>query len=343
MLEVNKDMKNLVSELNEILSEKYEKVSKLDKKYIRQLVHKEVGNINKCRKLSKGVLAEYATGGGIVAVDGSNNKFGGAYPHFVELYQGLARGSKENENPIVEVDFYTPLYIEREQEIIDKLDKGDSNKGKPTKSEVDTFIRNYKLSCIELKAAIRAALELNPKIIMMDGSLIRYKIECQDKWRELKSVCEEKNIILIGVVKDIKTNIVGTTLAEKKSLEPPMNFLYDRELLYGILEMGETLIPEIQNIPKYEEGLSSLFIRSSRSPMITGVDILNSQRSYLKEMANLVYTLTPENSRGIPLWIDIIDKEVRISDKLMRGLLDRYLDRDILEKLFVSERSKRTL
>ncbi|MBS4535921.1 DNA double-strand break repair nuclease NurA [Clostridium sp. D2Q-14] len=338
MLEVNNQMKDLVSELNKILNKKYEKISKLDKNYIRNLVKKQVGDINKCRKLSKNLLSEYSSGGGIVAVDGSNNKLGGAYPHFVELYQGLAKGSNSNENPVIEVDFYTPLYIEREQEIIDKIRKDD-----PTKEDIDSFIRNYKLSCIELKAAIGAALNLNPRVIMMDGSLIRYKIECQDKWKELRSICESKNIILIGVVKDIKTNIVGTTLTEKKTLDPPMNFLYDRELLYGILDMGETLIPEIQNIPKYEEGLSSLFIRASRSPMITGVDILNSQRSYLDEMANLVYTLTPENSRGIPLWIDIIDKEVKISDRLMRGLLDEYLDRDIVEKLFVSERSKRTL
>lgn len=338
MLEVNNEMKDLVSELNEILNKKYEKVSKLDKSYIREIVNKQVGSIRECRKLSKDLLTEYSSGGGIVAVDGSNNKLGGAYPHFVELYQGLAKGSNDNENPVIEVDFYTPLYIEREQDIIDKIKEED-----PTKKEIDSFIRNYKLSCIELKVAIRAAEELNPKIIMMDGSLIRYKIECQDKWKELKDICEDKDIILIGVVKDIKTNIVGTTLAEKKSLDPPMHFLYDRELLYGILEMGETLIPEIQNIPKYEGGLSSLFIRSSRSPMITAVDILNSQRSYLNDMANLVYTLTPENGRGIPLWIDIIDKEVKVSDKLMRGLLDRYLDRDIVEKLFVSERSKRTL
>lgn len=343
MLEVNKKIKNIMSELNEILSDKYEKVSKLDKKYIREIVDKQVGNINKCRRLSNDVLAEYASGGGIVAVDGSSNKFGGAYPHFVELYQGLAKGSRKNENPIIEVDFYTPLYIEREKEIVDKMDNSKYKNENPTKSEIDAFIRKYKLSCIELKAAIGAALELNPKIIMMDGSLIRYKIECNDKWKELKAICEEKNIILIGVVKDIKTNLVGSTLADKKFLDPPMNFLYDRELLYGVLEMGEILIPEKQNTPKESTGLSSLFIRSSRSPMITGVDILNSQRSYLKEMANLVYTLTPENSRGIPLWIDIIDKEVRISDKLMMGLLDKYLDRDILEKLFVSERSKRTL
>lgn len=338
MLEIDEKLKDVVFELNDILRKKYQNISNIDIKDIKNIITENVGNIRKSRILSKNELKEYAENGGIVAVDGSNNKFGGAYPHFIELYQGLAKNSLKNDAPIIEVDFYTPLYMERESEIIDKLSKDN-----PTKVEVDSFIKNYKLSCIELKAAIGAAEKLNPKVIMMDGSLIRYKIECADKWKELKEICNEKDIILIGVVKDIKTNIIGTILSEKEYLNPPMSFLYDRELLYGVLDIGELLIPEKKNTPKYEEGLSSLFIRSSKSPMITGVDILSSQESYLKEMANLVYTLTPENSRGIPLWIDIIDKEVRISDKLMLGLLDKYLDRNILEKLFVSERSKRTL
>lgn len=338
MLDINKDLTNMVSELNEILSNKYKETSKMDKKYIKKLIDDKVGKVYKCRKMSNDVLKFYSSGGGIVAVDGSNNRYGGAYPHFVELYQGLARASNDKDNPMIEVDFYTPLYFEKEKDITDKISKDN-----PSKEEIDSFIRTYKLSSIEVKVAIKAANNLNPKVIMMDGSLIRYKIECQDKWKELKDICEEKNIILIGVVKDIKTNIIGTTLEDKGVFDPPMHFLYDRELLYGILDVGEILLPDKENTGKYQEGLSSLFIRSSRSPMITGIDIINSQRDDLKKMANLVYTLTPENSRGIPLWIDIIDREVRISDKILENLLDRYLDRDILEKLFVSERSKRTL
>ena len=73
------------------------------------------------------------------------------------------------------------------------------------------------------------------------------------------------------------------------------------------------------------------------------MDILDSQREYLEEMARLVLTLTPEDGRGVPLWIDIVDREVRITDQLIRGLLESYLDREILEKLFISERDKRTL
>jgi len=60
-------------------------------------------------------------------------------------------------------------------------------------------------------------------------------------------------------------------------------------------------------------------------------------------MAKLIVTLTPENSRGVPLFLDIVDKEVKITDDLIEALLERYLDRDIYERLFVSERDKRNL
>jgi hypothetical protein len=75
--------------------------------------------------------------------------------------------------------------------------------------------------------------------------------------------------------------------------------------------------------------------------MVIGLDIIESQRDRLTEMARLVLTLTPQNSRGVPLLIDIVDKEVKISDQMMRGMLERYLDRGVYERFFVSERDKR--
>ena len=69
----------------------------------------------------------------------------------------------------------------------------------------------------------------------------------------------------------------------------------------------------------------------TRSPKPIGIDLLEEQQIYLNEVANLVYTLTPKDGRGIPLWLDIIDKSVRISDKVMEGLLSTYLGEDYVE------------
>lgn len=338
MLQVSNQLKDKILELNGMLNKKYESLFNLDKRKLRKFVEKNVGRIEKVNKLSSKDLEKYSKGGGIVGVDGSKNKFGGAYPHFIEVFQSLAKSTTVKDSPIYMADFYTPLYLEKERDIISNITKEN-----PTKEDINSFLTKYKLSSIEVEVAIKAAEELKPLIIMMDGSLIRYKIEASDKWNELKRICEERGIILIGIIKDIKTNILGNSLNEHEMISNSVEYLYDRELLYGILEYGEMLIIEDKNIKKYEEGLSPCFIRASKEPTVIGIDLLNTQGNYIKEMAQLVLTLTPEKSRGVPLWIDIIDSEVRISDKMLYGLLEKFIDRKLLEKLFVSERSKRTL
>ena len=84
-------------------------------------------------------------------------------------------------------------------------------------------------------------------------------------------------------------------------------------------------------------------MRSSKAPTVIGMDILDSQKEYLEEMARLVLSLTPVDGRGVPLWIDIVDAEVRIPNQMIRGLLESNLNRQILEMFFISERDKRTL
>ena len=144
----------------------------------------------------------------------------------------------------------------------------------------------------------------------------------------------------MGVIKDIKTSIIGKTLG---TVHPKLSSnIYDRELLFGQLSYGEMIIINENVNSKYNSGYASAFIRSSLAPTVIGMDILDTQKEYLKDMARLALTLTPENSRGVPLWIDIIDKEVKISDAMMRGIIERYIDREIYEKFFISERDKRT-
>src|SRR5699024_8442273 len=106
--------------------------------------------------------------------------------------------------------------------------------------------------------------------------------------------------------------------------------IYDRELLFGILNYGEIVsIRETVNKKHLEQGIASAFIRSSLSPKVIGMDIIDSQKKHLEDMTRLILTLTPENSRGVPLWLDIVDTEVKISDDMTRALLLRYMDRGI--------------
>ncbi len=330
---IDEELKNKVKYINEVLGNKYKNVLSMDKIFFRNFLKENIGPIKKLEKFTMEELNFYSEKGGIIGVDGSSNKIGGAYPHFLEIYQGLAKSTLYKDQAIYKADFYTPLYDNREKSILENS------------VEEETSIRKEKLSTIEVEAALEGIEKLKPYAVIMDGSLIRYNIECYKKWMELRRKCEEKDIILVGVIKDIKTSIIGEALRKDKSLEIEELF-YDRELLYGKLEYGEAIA--VYNIhgektKKAREGFASLFMRSSNAPTVIGMDILDSQREYLEEMARLVFTLTPEDSRGVPLWIDIVDSEVKIPNQMLRGLLESYLDREILEMFFISERDKRTL
>lgn len=330
MYSVHDKLKEKISGLSLTLQEKYEVVLSLDKETLREFIEEEIGKIKILEKLSKSHLEACQKKGGIVGVDGSNNRVGGAHPHFVEAYQALAKSTIYKDEPLFLADIYTPLAegeslnspIEKKEDLEEIEDK-----------------KNIKLSTIEVEAAIEAVEKFKPYAILMDGGLIRYNIYAKDKWEELRTICEEKDIILVGVIKDIKTSIIGDRLREK--YEAIDASFYDRELLFGKLQYGEMIIINEMVNKKGIEGYSSGFIRSSLAPTVIGIDILDSQKTSIEEMARLILTLTPQTSRGIPLWLDMVDKEVKISDAIMKGLMERYMDRGLYERFFISERDKR--
>lgn len=324
---LNNMLKDKVVDLNKILIEKYGAIFEMNRDQLRGFINDHVGEIKKMDKLDKVQLSIYESKGGIVGVDGSVNKLGGAYPHFVEVYQALAKSTTHKENPIVLADLYTPLYTEQEESELENDDRIIDDK------------RNIKLSTIEVDAAIESVKTHKPYAILMDGGLIRYNINAHDRWMELRNLCEEEGVILVGVIKDIKTSIIGDKIKEVyKNIK---DIFYDRELLFGRLDYGDMIIVNDKANKKGPQGYASVFLRSSLAPSVIGMDIIDSQRDHIEDMARLVFTLTPENSRGVPLWLDIVDKEVLISDDIMRSMMEQYMDRNLYERFFVSERDKR--
>ena len=181
-------------------------------------------------KLDNKHLALYEAKGGIVGVDGSTNRVGGAYPHFVEVFQGLAKSTLIKDEPIFIADIYSPLLSDIPKNILEDDEKKDK----------ETEAKNRLLSDIEVKVALEAVKKYKPYGILMDGSLIRYYIYSYDLWMELRNQCEENGIILVGVIKDTKTTIIGNKLGEVYP-EYKIN-AYDRELLFGILDYGEVIV-----------------------------------------------------------------------------------------------------
>ncbi len=308
------EMEREIKNLNDGLKNKYNDFFTMDKTEFKSEVLQKIGKNYKLKKLEKNSLKKF---GLVVGVDGSVNKVGGDFPHYVEVYQALAKPTKGQD--LYENEIYTPLMGKIGEEI------GEQSK------------REKLLAQIELQAAIDSIDFHRPDMLMMDGGLIRYKINDRDRYMELIEKCEDSNIILIGVLKELKTNVISRALEYENSI-------FDRELLYGKLEIGDfiEIYDEFNKKSGENEGeLTSGFLRTSNSAMAIGIDILQSQRQHLKDVAELVYTLTPYNSRGVPLWLDIVDKEVKITDVLIKSMLEEYLDRDIYERFFITERDRR--
>lgn len=101
----------------------------------------------------------------------------------MELYQGLAKCTKGQDSSVYKGDFYTPLYNEEEKNILNENE---------VKTNSEEKILNYKLSKIEVDAALEGINKFNPSVVMMDGSLIRYNIECNNEWIKLKDECEKE-------------------------------------------------------------------------------------------------------------------------------------------------------
>ena len=118
MYEIGKELKEKINQLNMELSAKYSNLLKMNKNDIGIFIEENIGQIVQLEKMSTDELEFYYDRGGIIGVDGSRNRLGGAYPHYVEVYQGLAKSSISNNNPIYLADTYTPLSIKGDGEII---------------------------------------------------------------------------------------------------------------------------------------------------------------------------------------------------------------------------------
>ena len=259
--------------------------------------------------------------GGVIVVDGSTNNFGGAYPHYIQMFKAIASTGLNIDRNLEIVDIYCPL-----------LHEGSISE---EKNIIET-----KLAEVELKVAIKS-IELRPKVIIMDGSLIRYRILCEDLWEKFKTKVLDSAIVLIGVIEDMKTSIIYNTIMDTET-ETIDKIIYDREFIFNSLNYMEALSLDNNNMGKKNYGFISSFFRSSKAPSAIAIDILIEQESELEKILSLIGTITDINSRGVPFILDIVDLQARISDKTIQELIKSYIDVEYYEKLFNAQRYKRS-
>ncbi|KHF38049.1 DNA double-strand break repair nuclease NurA [Halalkalibacter okhensis] len=317
MLEMNQDLVEKLKNMNENLLSIYQKTP-TDNSIIRQKLQLSNAEIRHIPRFSTKVLSEWLNGKEVAAVDGSVNQTKGETPHILYLFQALAKTT--NGFSCQASDIYSPLLHRKEVD----------DESTPAND------RSHLLAKLELEVAIEL-LEKRPlAILLMDGALYHYRIDAPDQWDILRKKAIEKDVLLVGVSEEITTeNLVKLEPFQPFEKQP---HTYDRDLLFGVLQQEEMVFVEkIQS----KAGLQSVWMRLTSDPAITGFDVLEEQAAFKEEIASLLLTLTPRDGRGIPLWLDHIDREIRVTDKLVEALVEQYIDPEIRKKFFEKKRGSR--
>lgn len=316
---ISKDLIDKVSDLNERLKNR-KNISKLSRKNVRDLITDEIGKIKVYDRFSVDRLKEIKQDGCICVVDGSVNRIGANYPNYVEFFQSMALLSSDQE-PLVKADILCPL--------VDEF------------SERDQFqISKEKLCATELAVAIEAVSHHDIKILMMDGTLMRYSLEAEDLYNDLVELCDMKGVFLVGVVEEINTKIIMNTFNENGV---NVGMLFDREALFNVLDMNEGFVVEEYKSRKEEYDIEQAFIRTSKDPCVIAIDIPSQKMDDFDEIISFVLTMSDENTRGVPFLLDLVDKKTRIDNKQAEILAKKYLDTEMYQSIFRSQRSKRVI
>ena len=316
---ISKDLMDEVSDLNERLKNR-KNVSKLSREDIRNLITNEIGKIKIYDRFSVNKLKEIKQDGCVCVVDGSVNRIGANYPNYVEFFQSMALLGSDKE-PLVKADILCPL--------VDEF------------SERDQFqISKEKLCATELAVAIEAVSNHDVKILMMDGTLMRYALEAEESYKKMVELCDTKGVFLVGVVEEISTKIIMNTFNANRI---DVGMLFDREALFNVLDMNEGFVVEKYKSRKEEYNIEQAFIRTSKDPCVIAIDIPSQNKDDFDKIISFVLTLSDENTRGVPFLLDLVDKKTRIDNKQAEILAKKYLDTEMYQSIFRSQRSKRVI
>ena len=319
LFSVSEELKKKLQQVNRSLKEFYS-ISTFDKEKIRQRLS-QIGNFRVIPKWSSQQIKNWLQEKTMVGVDGSVNSISGDQVRTLSIFQALAKGLKEKEEKWA-ADVHTPLLEERTNR-----EKGQAAR--------DARERRKILSELELKVAQEAVQEWSPKLVMMDGSLAHFFIDHLEEWARLVHYAEQQQVILIGVAEEIQSY----RLVDEHFPEYP--YWSDRELLYGVLKEGEVF--EWQDWGVAGSGLWKMVMRTSRNPQPIGLDGLLSQQEERFQLAGLIYALTPEQGRGVPYWLDIVDRQVRVTNPLVQTMVEQYIDPEVRYRILQLKREERTI
>lgn len=258
--------------------------------------------------------------GELVAVDGSVNAIGNTFPYIIYWFRSQAHSTQQGK--LAEVNRFFSPYIQRDKTRLEVI----SEKGLEPEEAI-LRIRWAILSEIELQAAIEALDALpNESLVLFDGSFARL-YRHKKLWQQYLEVSLAKNIISVGISEEINTS---------RLIQFMPGALTDREVLFGLLEPGQCLVmPEYQNV-------ITVYARPSAEPQPISYSFLANQKDFITTILSNLFALTPASGRGFPLWLDIVDQKVRITQEEVEMLLNT-LGQDVIMRWFTPMRKKRPL
>lgn len=287
-----------------------------------------LGDFISCQKIDASDMDNFTCNRSIAAVDGSRVEYTSFFPYSLAILRTLAKCSGKED--VRKSDIITPLNPETNN-VLEKK----SRKENISLEEAYSLYLKEALAHMELLTALEAARKYRPYIIMLDGGFLLF--DKFTEWQELCTLCQENNIILVGIIEEVAT----AELAVWLGLKPESRMrIYDREILFGLFNCGEYLL--FKPDKRIKKDYCTVFARLGSMPQAIGCDFLSEQEDKVPDAMNFIYTLTPEQGQGLPLWLQITDAKVRIKRKEAEKLIENSLDPELRERLFRANRERRS-
>lgn len=319
-----------LKELNEYLDKRHRMGGTIEERRQRAQQKGVFANLS---KLSVEEIASFFQGMPLVGVDGSLVNYGASYPYVLTFFRALAHttsssGSRER---IWEQEVFAPLLPRYQGKIAEHIGRGQDAE------EALAHLRWGILATLEAKVAVQA-LKAEPRLLVLDGGFARLKNHAPEIWNSLKDEVLEREVLMVGVTEEIATCALAQTFSPAGESDSP-RVVGDREILFGLLEPGE-----IYQLYEGEGGEKGRFyVRFARHPQVVAVDYLKAQGNEVKTALNFLYSITPSYGRGIPLWLDVVDAEVRLTREEAEAMIATCLDPAVAEVFLRPLRANREL
>lgn len=291
------------------------------------------GNFTPLCRLSGKEISSFFQGRPLVGVDGSLVTYGASYPYLLTFFRALAYATSVGggHQRIWEQEIFSPLLPRYQQVIDEQLSAGQ------TPEEAMAHLRWRILAQIESKVAVQA-VSLKPRLLLLDGGFDRLKNHAPDLWHELKAAALREGVLLLGVTEEIATCSLMKILGFDGDPFCP-GVMGDREILFGMLRPGEMY--QLKERSGGEKG--RLYVRFAGHPQVVAVDYLREQEREIEPALYFLYSITPTHGRGIPLWLDVVDAEVRLRKEQVEAMIAACLDPAMVEVFLKPLRANREL